>query len=202
MDMYKLITESEDISLPIVMQKTFGALMFTLCFDAKMKGVLTVAFFLFAAEAALCSTNVACSATAFLALSHVFLARWHSATCATNSSFIALLRIGCLATLNRRTAWYKDVLLSMEWVHSTMDTACRSDRGGSSAFRCRFHFFSLPETCERELQAHCRPWLMSCGLLEVEFRAKLCRNWMMQFGGFLKWGSKKIDTMGFNSQMV
>ena len=30
--------------------------------------------------------------------------------------------------------------------------------GGSSAFHCRFHFFSLPETCERELQAHCRPW--------------------------------------------
>ena len=44
MDMYKLITESEDISLPIVMQKTFGALMFTLCFDAKMKGVLRSRF--------------------------------------------------------------------------------------------------------------------------------------------------------------
>jgi hypothetical protein len=58
------------------MQKTLGALILTL-FLREDETRASIVFFLFAAEAALCSTNVACSATAFLALIHVFLAKWH-----------------------------------------------------------------------------------------------------------------------------
>ena len=58
-----------------------------------------------AAEAALCSANVACSATAFLAPIHVFLPKWHSRI----SQQIALL------WFFYELAVCKDVNLPMEW---------------------------------------------------------------------------------------
>lgn len=63
-----------------------------------------------------------------------------------------------------------------------MDTTLNGQthgRGGSSAFHCRFHFFSLPETCERELQAHCRPWGRRCAESEIGW----CLQWRLSTMG-------------------